>query len=327
MIAMHLLLFFVGFILLYCGAEWLVKGASNLAKSLGVTPIVIGLTVVAFGTSTPEFFVSLISSINGRGMIAIGSVIGSNICNIAMILGLTAIFNPLTCDKSVIKRDIPIMLGISLLLIIFSMNSVLGRIEGAFLIIGIILYTCFNYYIAGIEKKDAASDQILSAELEVVKIDYIISRSKQLLFIFFGVTGVLAGAQIVVESSIKAMNILGLNEKFIAITIIAFGTSLPELITSVIAAIRNEMGISVGNLVGSNVFNLLGVLGAASLISPISIPDGFHSGGLYLDYLIMFFTSFLPWLMMRKSLTLARNNGRVLIGCYAGYLAYLIANI
>ena len=136
---LYLVLCLVGFILLYYGAEWLVKGSANLARGLGVTPIVIGLTVVAFGTSTPELVVSLISSIEGKSMIAVGNVVGSNICNIALVLGLAAVFQPLTSDKSVIKRDIPIMLGISLLLFIFSLNSILSRIEGAILFLGIIL--------------------------------------------------------------------------------------------------------------------------------------------------------------------------------------------
>ncbi|MEE9524367.1 MAG: hypothetical protein V3V59_06420, partial [Thermodesulfovibrionales bacterium] len=145
---LYILLCIVGFVLLYYGAEWLVKGSSSLAKSLGITPIVIGLTVVAFGTSAPELVVSVISSVKGKSMIAVGNVIGSNICNIALVLGITALFQPITCHYSVIKRDIPIMLGISLYLLILSLDSTLGRIEGATLFGGIILYTFFNYYIA-----------------------------------------------------------------------------------------------------------------------------------------------------------------------------------
>jgi cation:H+ antiporter len=135
----------IGFALLYFGAEWLVKGSSSLARSLGVTPIVIGLTVVAFGTSTPELVVSLISSIQGKSMIAVGNVVGSNICNIALVLGLSAVFNPIKSDPSVVRRDIPIMLAISAYLLVLTMNSTLGRIEGATLFCGIILYTVMNY--------------------------------------------------------------------------------------------------------------------------------------------------------------------------------------
>jgi cation:H+ antiporter len=315
----------VGFVLLYFGAEWLVKGSSSLARSLGVTPIVIGLTVVAFGTSAPELVVSLVSSIMGKSMIAVGNVVGSNICNIALVLGLSALFQPIRSDSSVVKRDIPIMLGVSLYLLVLSLNSRLGRIEGLTLFVGIILYTFFNYYLA---KKETAAvvegDLATSIQSELDEIGYIASRPKQILLIAVGIAGVVGGAQIVVDNAVEIMTLLGVSEKFIGLTIVAFGTSLPELATSVVAAIRGEMDISIGNLVGSNVFNIMSVLGAASLVRPISIPGGFIESGLWIDYLVMLFTSFLPWLMMRRSLTVTRQGGAILLACYAGYLVYLI---
>src|SRR5210317_837725 len=175
----------VGFVLLYFGAEWLVKGSSSLARSLGVTPIVIGLTVVAFGTSAPELVVSLISSIQGKSMIAVGNVVGSNICNIALVLGLSAVFNPIKSDPSVVRRDIPIMLAISLYLLLLTFNSTLGRIEGATLFLGIILYTCMNYYLA---KKETTGAAEIESELE--DIGFVASRPKQLLMIAAGIVGV-----------------------------------------------------------------------------------------------------------------------------------------
>lgn len=319
---LYLLFCLIGFVMLFYGAKWLVRGSASLARGLGITPIVIGLTVVAFGTSSPEFVVSFMSSIEAKSMIAVGNVVGSNICNIALILGLAAVFQPLVCDRTVIRRDIPIMLGISLLLFIFSLDSRLGRIDGGILFIGIILYTFFNYYLASKTGRPAAASGALVSEVE--DIGYINSLRKQILFIVIGISGVVAGAQIVVEAAVKIMTILGVSEKFIGLTIVAFGTSLPELATSVVAAWRKEMDISIGNLVGSNVFNILGVLGAASLVRPIPIPGGFFASGLFIDYLVMMFTSFLPWLMMRKTYTLSRGNGVVLLLCYAGYLAYLI---
>jgi cation:H+ antiporter len=309
----------VGFVLLYFGAEWLVKGSSSLARSLGITPIVIGLTVVAFGTSAPELVVSLISSIQGKSMIAVGNVVGSNICNIALVLGISAVFNPIKSDPSVIRRDIPIMLGISLYLLVLTWNSTLGRIEGATLFAGIIIYTFFNYYQA---KKDTGDAAGIESELE--DIGFIASRPKQIVLIVLGIAGVVGGAQIVVENAVKIMTILGVDEKFIGLTIVAFGTSLPELATSVVAALRGEMDISIGNLVGSNVFNIMSVLGAASLVRPIPIPGGFFESGLWIDYLVMLFTSFLPWLMMRKNFTVQRRDGAILLACYLGYLTYLI---
>jgi cation:H+ antiporter len=195
----------VGFVFLYFGAEWLVKGSSSLARSLGVTPIVIGLTVVAFGTSAPELVVSLISSIKGKSMIAVGNVVGSNICNIALVLGLAALFQPITADKSVVKRDIPIMLAISVYLLVLSFNSKLGRIEGATLFAGIILYTFFNYYIAMRESKQASGEKTMLIAPEVDEIGYVASRPKQILLISVGIIGVVGGAQIVVESAVKIM--------------------------------------------------------------------------------------------------------------------------
>ena len=336
--ALYLLLCFVGFVMLYFGAEWLVKGSSSLARSLGVTPIVIGLTVVAFGTSAPELVVSVISSIKGNSMIAVGNVVGSNICNIALVLGMAAVFQPITCDRSVIKRDIPIMLGISIYLLVLSLNSELGRLEGATLFGGVILYTFFNYYGAKKVPQTGSVGASMATEGalgnpgrgaldnpgDLEDIEYITSRQKQIAFTVVGIIGVVAGAQLVVETAVKIMTELGVSEKFIGLTIVAFGTSLPELATSVVAAIRKEMDISIGNLVGSNVFNILSVLGAASLIRPIPIPGGFFESGLVIDYFVMILTSFLPWVMMRKTNTITRIDGIILLSCYVGYIVYLI---
>ena len=325
--ALNLLICLIGFGMLYFGAEWLVKGSSSLARSLGVTPIVIGLTVVAFGTSAPELVVSLVSSIKGKSMIAVGNVVGSNICNIALVLGMASIFQPITSHQSVIKRDIPIMLGISLYLLLISLNSKIGRFEGATLFSGIILYTFFNYYVAKRESIQESGEEILSYETGLEEIEYATARSKQIFLILVGIIGVVAGAQFVVDSAVKIMHVLGVSEKFIGLTIVAFGTSLPELATSVVAAIRKEMDISIGNLVGSNVFNILSVLGVASLVRPIPIPGGFIGSGLWIDYLFMIFTSFLPWLMMRKGFTITRKDGLILLSCYIGYIMYLIMKV
>jgi len=322
--ALNILFCLMGFVMLYYGAEWLVKGSSSLARSLGITPIVIGLTVVAFGTSAPEFVVSLTSSIKDKSMIAVGNVVGSNICNIALVLGMAALFQPITSDKSVVKRDIPIMLAISLYLLVLSLNSMLGRIEGATLFVGIILYTLFNYFIAMKEIKQKSNGEVLAIAGEVEEIEFVTSRQKQIVLIVVGIIGVVAGAQVVVDSAVKIMQILGVSEKFIGLTIVAFGTSLPELATSVVAALRKEMDISIGNLVGSNVFNIMSVLGVASLVRPIPIPGGFIESGLIIDYFVMMLTSFLPWLMMRKTYTVTRQGGLILLLCYVGYLTYLI---
>ena len=260
----QVVLLIVGFVMLYYGAEWLVKGSANLARSLGVSPIVIGLTVVAFGTSAPELVVSVISSIANKSMIAVGNVVGSNICNIALVLGLSAFLMPLTADRSVIRRDIPLMLVISIYLLLLSMNSTISRIEGASLFAGVIAYTIFNYYISKKETRLAAQNTPLNAagadvseiafaqhvvsesEEEMEDIGIIESRPKQIALIIVGIACVVIGAQILIDAAVIIMKSFGVSEKFIGLTIVALGTSLPELATSVVAAMRKEMDISIG---------------------------------------------------------------------------------
>ena len=274
-------------------------------------------------------------------MIAVGNVVGSNICNIALVLGLTSVFRPLSCHRSLIKRDIPIMLGISAYLLLISLDSKLSRVDGATLFSGIILYICFNYYVAVKESKNVSNvnsvisnstnfqlDQFPTRPISnstkpaVDKIDYI-SRPGQIVRIVAGIAGVVAGAELLVNSAVSIMHAFGISEKFIGLTVVAFGTSLPELATSLVAAIKKEMDISIGNLVGSNVFNILGVLGVASLIRPIQIPGGFIGSGLLIDYLAMILISLLPWLMMKKTFSTSKKDGIILLSCYAGYLIYL----
>lgn len=321
-----MVLFAVGSLILYYGAEWLVKGASSFARSAGLSPVVIGLTIVAFGTSAPEFVVSIVSSVQNKSMIAVGNVVGSNICNIALILGLTAVFRPLSCNRSVVRRDLPIMLGLSLYLLLISFDSKLGRFDGATLFSGIILYSFFNYYLAAKESKNISGLDSGISKPAANQRDYI-SRQGQIIRIVAGMAGVVAGAEIVVNSAVSIMHVFGISEKFIGLTVVAFGTSLPELATSAVAAMKKEMDISIGNLVGSNVFNMLGVLGAASLIRPISITGGFVKSGLLIDYTVMIFTSLLAWVFMRKTFSISKKQGFILLSCYAGYIAYLIVKL
>jgi len=321
---LNLISFFVGLLMLYYGAGILVRGSSSLAQSLGLKPIVIGLTVVAFGTSAPELVISVVSSVKDKSMIAVGNVIGSNICNIALVLGVASLLHPIQGHPSVSRRDIPIMLGISLYLLLISFNSHIGRLEGLTLISGIILYTWFNYYTAIKESRLRSSEKGVNLGSTVKGIGYIPSRTRQILFILIGIAGVVIGAEILIDSAVVIMKVFSVSEKFIGLTVVALGTSLPELATSVVAALKKEMDISIGNLVGSNVFNILSVLGVASLVRPISIPGGFVESGLLIDYMVMMFISFLPWLMMRKTTIVRRKDGVVLLSCYVVYVTYLI---
>ena len=322
----------LGFVLLYYGAEWLVKGSSNLARSLGVTPLVIGLTVVAFGTSAPELVVSAVASIKGKSMIAVGNVVGSNICNLALILGLAAFLMPITSDKSVVRRDIPLMLAISVYLLLISMNSTIGRLEGVTLFAGVIVYTIYNYRISKktstvvlvAENGTTVTGELPDGGAELSDIGIVESKTKQVLLIIVGIAGVVVGAQVLIDAAVIVMREFGVSEKFIGLTIVAFGTSLPELATSVVAAMRKEMDISIGNLIGSNVFNILSVIGLAAMLRPIEIPGGFFESGLVIDYTVMIAIGVITWLMMQKRFTVSRISGFTLLCCYVGYLAYLI---
>ena len=319
----NLTLFIIGLLTLYYSAGWLVKGSSSFARHVGMQPVVIGLTVVAFGTSAPELVVSLVSSIKGKSMIAVGNIIGSNICNIALVLGMTAIFQPIKSHPSVIKRDIPIMIGISLYLLVISFNATIGRYEGLSLICGIVLYIFYNYRIAA--RGSYPETGAISSDMK--EMTYIASPPKQLLWIVIGIAGVVIGADILIDSAVKIMEVFGVSEKFIGLTVVAFGTSLPELATSVVAAMRKELDISIGNLIGSNVFNILAVLGAATLANPISIPGGLIDSGLVIDYAVMTATSALPLIMMKNTYTLSRKDGAILLLCYIGYMVYLVLKV
>ncbi len=320
----HLIAFTAGLLLLYYGAGWLVQGASTLARSLGLTPMVIGLTVVAFGTSMPELVVSLVSAVKGKSMIALGNVVGSNICNIALVLGLTAIFQPVTTSRIVITRDIPLMLAVCVFLLLLSFNSVIGRVEGVTLFGGIVAYTWFNYKVA--VRVDRTMPAAAGAGHEVMPraAGRMQKTWMQSLMIVGGTVSVVIGADLLVDAAVSIMSALGVNEKFVGLTVVAFGTSVPELATSVVAAMKKEMDISLGNLVGSNVFNLLSVVGATAMVRPITIPGGFIGSGLAVDYLVMIVISALPWMLMRQDLTINRRKGLILFGCYLAYVVFLI---
>ncbi|MDM8544422.1 calcium/sodium antiporter [Desulfococcaceae bacterium HSG9] len=328
---LNLFLFIIGLLLLYYGADWLVKGAASMARSFGLTPLVIGLTVVAFGTSAPELVVSVVSAVQNQSMIAVGNVIGSNICNIALVLGVTAIIMPIACHPMTVQRDMPIMLGISLYLLIISYNSHIGRLEGMSLFGGVILYTLFNYYIARKEVatywKQMDGDGGASSDAVTDDSEYISSRMKQAFLIIVGIGGVVVGAKALIYAAVNLMRGFGVSDKVIGLTVVAFGTSVPELATSIVAAWRKETDISLGNLIGSNVFNILCVLGVVSMVKPITIPGGFIESGLLSDYLVMMVISAMPWLMMTKGYVISRANGVILLASYLGYLGYLIIKL
>jgi cation:H+ antiporter len=248
-----------------------------------------------------------------------------NICNIALILGLAASIQPLSGHPVMVRRDVPTMLAASVLLLL-SWNSFLSRLEGLLLFGRIVAYTYFSYALALKEVRaqpGVGEDPAAATDAEAEGLPYESSRIKQMVLIVAGLAGVIGGAEVLIAAAIKLMRILGVSEKFIGLTVVAVGTSLPELATSVVAAQRREMDISIGNIGGSNIFNIMGVLETAALVRPIPISGGFIASGLIVDYLVMLFISLLLWLMMRKKNKISRADGLVLLCIYVAYIVVL----
>ncbi|HSO11527.1 MAG TPA: calcium/sodium antiporter, partial [Anaerolineales bacterium] len=254
-----ILLFIGGLVVLILGAELLVRGASRLAAAVGISPLVIGLTIVAAGTASPEIAVSLQAAVNGQGDLTLGNVLGSNIFNILFILGITAILAPIVIAEQLIRKDAPIMLGVSLLAFALGVDGNLGLWDGLTLIAGLIVYTVFALRQSRRESREVQKEY--AREFAEKQPRSARNTSTNVLFILIGLGLLVLGARWLVDSAVTIAKVLGVSELVIGLTIVAVGTSLPEVATSVIAAIKGESDIAVGNAVGSNIFNLLGVLG------------------------------------------------------------------
>ena len=311
-----IMLLIIGLTLLYFGAEGLVKGASSLSLRLGIQPLTIGLTVVAFGTSMPELFVSLKSSLSHYGSISIGNVVGSNIFNIAVIIGLAALLRPLKAQVQLIRWDTPVMIGVALLFVFFFSDQLISRTEGLIFTIMILLYTILNGYFAQQEsrKKNLAKEgEAIPRQTGSIWLDGILIIGGLLILIF--------GSNILVNNAVKLARTLGISEAVIGLTIVAAGTSLPELATSLIATLKKEPEIAIGNIVGSNIFNLLCIVGLTSLIAPIEC-----TGIAPIDIWTMVGLSVLLFPIMISGIKISRGEGLLLILIYIGYLTWLLSN-
>ncbi|MBM4054106.1 MAG: calcium/sodium antiporter [Planctomycetes bacterium] len=312
MLFLQLFLFFSGIASLYFGAEWLVKGASRFACFLNIKPVVIGLTIVAFGTSAPELTTGIIAGIKHLNDIALGNVVGSNIANIGLVLGITATLFPLTVEMKLLRREIPIILGISALLYLMCRNGTLGRLEGCFLVGGIIIYTCYIY---------RQSDK----ESTIINEEYLVFINKKntfvidLLFIFIGLATLVGGAHLLVTSAVYLARSFGVSELIIGLSVVAVGTSLPELAISTVAAFRKEADISIGNVLGSNIFNILVVLGITAIIHPLKI----NASSLRSDMPVMIIFSLLLIPMIKRKFILRRGEGIFLLFGYCLYIVFL----
>jgi cation:H+ antiporter len=308
-----LLFLILGLIALFIGAEGLIRGSSALALKIGITPLVVGLTVVAFGTSTPEFVVSLKAAFIGNSSISLGNVVGSNIANIALILGISAIIRPLDVHTNIIRREIPIMIGISILLVLLLIDGELGLVDGIIFDLGIVIYTIVNITMARKEKNTEVEKEF--KEGLKTKLSVPIS----IVMIIGGLALMILGANLFVTSSISIAKVVGVSDAIIGLTIVAVGTSLPELITSIVAAYKNESDIAIGNVVGSNIFNILGILGITALVIPIS-----SSGISYVDFGVMIFTAIILLPLSKTGFKISRLEGLFLLAGYIVYIYYLL---
>lgn len=310
-----ILLIALALLLLFFGAEGLVRGSSSLALRAGVSPLLVGLTIVAFGTSSPELVVSVKAAIAQQGDLSVGNVVGSNSFNIGIILGLTALLCPIPVHRQIIKVDAPIALGVAGLLLLFLHDKSLSRIEGLLLFIGIVAYTVMNVFLARKEAKQTSNNGIANEEpLTGISKHWAIDIG----FIVIGLGILVAGSRLLVENSIFLAKTFGVSEAVIGLTIVAAGTSMPELATSIVAALRRQPDIAIGNVVGSNVFNILGILGVASLISPIHAP-----GISWVDYTTMVVFTVLLIPLLYTGRLLHRVEGVLLLMLYGCYLFIL----
>lgn len=308
-----------GLLLLVFGAEWLVRGAARLASSFGVAPLIVGLTVVAFGTSAPELAVSVQAAYSGSADIALGNVVGSNICNILLILGLSAIVAPLVVHRQLVILDVPLMIGISVLVLVLGLDGRIGRGDGVLLFAGLISYVSFlliKSRRSGGEIPEELKDAIGEEGAKPAPV------WKDLLMIVLGLAALVGGSNLFVSGAVTVATLLGWSELVIGLTVIAIGTSLPEIATSVMAVIRGQRDIAVGNAVGSNIFNLLSVLGIASIVAPEGISVPLDAINFDLPVMIAVAVACLP--IFFSGHRIDRWEGGLFFAYYVIYTAYLI---
>ena len=304
----------VSLVLLFFGAEALVRGSASIALRAGLSSLMVGLTIVAFGTSSPELVVSIKAALSDQGAIAVGNVVGSNSFNIGIILGLTALICPIPVHRQIIRIDAPIALAVALILPLLLFNGHLGRLSGAFLFTGIICYIVMNVFLARKESNTAqpSSD---GEPLEAAPTRHWII---DVLLILGGLGILVLGSRLLVDNAVVLAKGLGVSEALIGLTIVAAGTSMPELATSVVAAIRKQPDIAIGNVIGSNVFNILGILGVSSMVAPLNA-----TGITMLDYGFMIAFSLLLLPLLYTGRVLHRVEGLLLLGLYGVYLFLL----
>lgn len=307
----QVLLLIFGIVVVLKSADWLTNGAVGLATKLGISQIVIGLTIVAIGTSMPEFFVSIVSAIKGTPDLAVGNIVGSNIFNVLLIVGVAATVAPIAIQRATVRRDIPIAIVASIMLTFMMLDDNISRIDALILFAAFIAFI----WITLRNSKNDANEKDASTEK-------VIPTWKSVLFISFGLVGLVLGSNIFVDNASSLAHGWGISDAVIGLTIVAGGTSLPELATSAVAARKGDSGIAIGNVLGSNVFNILMILGLTGIISPMHIQNI-----TYIDMAVMVISMALFWLFSFTKLRVERWEGCVLIACFLGYITWLVSNV
>ncbi|MHA4989989.1 calcium/sodium antiporter [Cetobacterium somerae] len=300
---MSLIILLVGVIFLVFGANSLVDGASVIAKRFNIPNIVIGLTIVAFGTSAPELVVNVISALNGKSAITLGNVIGSNVINILIILGITSIIYPLTVGRNTVRYEIPIALFASILTYILSKNGILSKFDGFLLLGFFILFLVYNAYLTVMNREES--------ELDVK--NYTLPIAIGVTILGFGL--LVFGGKFIVDSAVDLARSFGISERVISVTVVSLGTSLPELATSVVAAFKKNTDIAIGNVVGSNIFNTFFILGISAVITPIDVPSS-----AFIDLILNMIASILLLLFVFRNYRLNRAHGLLFLAIYSTYL-------
>ncbi|PSL02012.1 calcium/sodium antiporter [Cecembia rubra] len=305
------LMLLVGLAILLAGGKYLVDGATALASKLGISAGLIGLTVVAFGTSAPELLVSVNAALKGNSDIAMGNVIGSNISNISLVLGISAIIYPIHIIRSILKLDYLATLLSAILFYILALNGMISRIEGILLFV---LLIALNWYFFSKLKKADSEISIVDEEVKQTPL------WKSILLLLLGILGLYYGSDLLVDNAVKISQVFGVSERIIGVTVIAVGTSLPELVTSVIAGIKKETDIAIGNILGSNIMNILAIIGVTSIIKPIPVADAF----LGQDFIWMLGLTLVLYPVLRTRLKISRREGLFLLVIYGAYLYFIL---
>ncbi len=313
----NLLLLLAGLVGLFFGGNWLVRGASNLAMSFGVSILIIALTFVAIGTSMPELLVSVQAALAGKSDLAIGNVLGSNIANIGLILGATGLIAPLSVKAVLLRREIPIMILFTVFTYILTLDGQIGRVDGLLLLFSFAGFNTMFYYLA--KKEQDARDHLL-ADVDEERIAPKLGRPKEFLFLMLGIAALVVGSRLMVEGAVNIARLVGVSELVIAITLVAFGTSLPELAASLSAAFHKKTDLAIGNVVGSNIANLLLILGVTSLLRPIAV----SRAEVQFEFLVMiaFAVLLIPFARHQK---FGRRQSAVFLGAYIAFIIYSLA--